>query len=165
MVWGLVITDKKREVLIREKEDIGADEIYQSHITHYKYAYIDRSGKTIFRWMMSLVTPPIAGASGPQPGNDPSPVTVKVSSTPAGASVYFIPLDFWEGDEGIIDDDARLFQYLKPKNTGPVTAPSEFKVNPQVYIVVIKLHGRKGKRQIDVNRFNSNEVDITLPQR
>jgi hypothetical protein len=158
---ALVITDKKMEV--RDKADIEKDEMYVWHVTYYKYAYIDHSGKVLFRWIVPLETPPIAGASGPQPGNDPSPVTVKVSSTPPGARVYFIPLESWEGDEGIIDDDGRLFQYLKAKNSGTVSAPNEFSVHPQVYIVVIKLNGRKDKRRLDANRFNNNEVDITLP--
>lgn len=161
---ALVVTDEKTKVLIKDKADIGKDYTRQWHITYYKYAYIDRSGKVVFRWMSSLETPPKAGADGPQPGNDPSPVTVKVSSTPPDARVYFIPLALWEGDEKIIDDDARLFQYLKAKNTGTRDAPSTFSVYPDVYIVVVKLNGRKDKRPLDANRFNTNEVDIPLPQ-
>lgn len=126
-----------------------------SQTIYYKYGYINKRGEVVFKWLMPRTFGLRVASTEPIRSSELTIVKVRVNSNPTGAKVYFIPLDIWEDDNSIINDNERLFSRLASKYTS-----NDYDVYSQVYIVVLELNGKKVKRQIDVNPYKTTVVEI-----
>jgi hypothetical protein len=102
---------------------------------HYdKYAYIDRSGDTVFEWSappsfandaMTLLRNPFAAREVPM-------TRVTIRSNPVGALVYFIPSHILVDDSDIVNQPNKLASRLQPLRTN-----ATYEVYLQDYAVIV----------------------------
>lgn len=119
------------------------------------YGYIDKQGKWVHRGQAIFDGLSPLGTGSGDYYQEPSLVNVIIDSKPKGAKIYLVPLTIWDDDNNIINDDTRLFSHLQPTYTRYVN-----QINAQTYVVILELKGKKVKRQLDVNRFKDNTVEV-----
>lgn len=120
------------------------------------YGYINKQGQFVFRDAMPFdALIPFHASPASEHYSETRLVEVTIVTNPAGAKVYLVPQAALDDDGNIINDDDRLSAFEKETDT-----PYKNKVYSQVYVVVVKLNGKKVKKPLDVNGHKDNTVEI-----
>jgi hypothetical protein len=89
-------------------------------IAHYdKYAYIDKTGDTVFEWSAppSFADDALTLLRNPMAANQTPMTRVTVTSNPPDAKVYFIPSHILEDDSDIVNQPNKLASRLQTLHT------------------------------------------------
>lgn len=84
---------------------------------------------------------------------------VQLSSEPAGAKVYLVPLYRFETDTSLIWNDVKLAEFIVPEGPTPVLT----RALEKRYVVVFDLNGKKLTSRIDVIHGQTNQAKVIFP--